>query len=75
MPDPTLEAFARSGDPARSALVDDVDRMALASNLGRLSEHGVSLAQVTDTLEADGVSAFMTSYDELLATVASKLHR
>ena len=75
MPDPTLEAFARSGDPARSALVDDVDRMALALNLGRLSEHGVSLAQVTDTLEADGVTAFMTSYDELLATVASKLHR
>jgi transaldolase len=75
MPDPTLESFARSGDPSRSALADDATRAALASHLGQLSEIGISLTSVTDTLEADGVAAFMASYDELLTTVASKLQR
>jgi transaldolase len=75
MPDPTLEAFARGGDPSRSALSNDASRTALASHLEQLADVGISLSEITDTLERDGVTAFVTSYDELLATVASKLQR
>jgi len=75
MPDPTLEAFSRKGEPSRSELANDEIRNALASNLQRLDELDIALSDVTDTLERDGVTAFITSYDELLATVAGKLPR
>ena len=75
MPDPTLEAFASSGDPSRSALANEHSRLILARNLNELANVGISLGDVTDTLERDGVAAFVTSYDELLQTVAGKLQR
>ena len=75
MPDPTLEAFSRAGEPRRSALADERLRSELAANLHVLEDLGISLTEVTDTLERDGVEAFMTSYDELLSTVAGKLSR
>lgn len=73
MPDPTLEKFATDGDPSKSLLADDAKRTALASMLDDLQGEGVSLAEVTQQLEDDGVAAFVAAYDELLATVASKL--
>ena len=33
----------------------------------------VSLSEVTDALERDGVAAFINSYEELLDTVSNKL--
>ncbi len=33
----------------------------------------VSLADVTERLEVDGVNAFVSSYDELLTTVSKKI--
>ena len=75
MPDPTLETFARSGEPGRSLLAQDETRVALAAHLGQLLDLGISLSDITNSLESDGVAAFMASYDELLATVASKLQR
>lgn len=75
MPDPTLEAFARIGEPSRSALAHEDSRAALVANLQELGALGISLSDITSTLELDGVAAFVASYDELLATVASKLQR
>ncbi|MGH9020306.1 MAG: transaldolase [Acidimicrobiales bacterium] len=70
MPDATLAAAFDHGDFDRSALLDPVTTDDVASALSRLD--GVDLDHVTARLEADGVEAFASSYDELLATVATK---
>jgi transaldolase len=70
MPDATLLAALDHGDFDASVLRDQETR---ASQVARLSAlpHEVSLADVTATLERDGVAAFVQSYDEVLATVAA----
>ena len=70
MPDATLDAALDHGRFAASLLVDVAVRRAEASRLDGLAPD-VSLAAVTAQLERDGVTAFVTSYEEVLATVAA----
>ena len=72
MPDVTLEAAMVRGDFAKSLLASPLTRSQTASLLSVLPE-GCSLSDVTARLEREGVDAFVNSYEELLAIVASKL--
>jgi len=72
MPDATLAATLERGDFASSLLLTKESAHETADALGALGDD-VSLEDVTTRLEADGVTAFVDSYDELLATVAAKL--
>jgi transaldolase len=71
MPDATLAAVLDHGDFATSRLLNDESVRALASSLDDLPE-SVSLSVATEKLEIDGVAAFVTSYEDLLKTVAQK---
>ncbi len=70
MPDATLDAALDHGRFAESLLVDPDIRRAAAARLDSL-DPDVSLSAVTAQLERDGVAAFVTSYEEVLATVAT----
>jgi transaldolase len=73
MPDPTLELYAIRGDAGKSQIADSKKREVLRQVINSLPDEGVSLEDITQKLEDDGVAAFMLSYDEVLETVASKL--
>lgn len=72
MPDPTLRLALEKGDFSKSLLSDSTQRTQTAALLDTLPR-GVSLDEVTEKLENDGVESFVQSHDELLETVASKL--
>ena len=72
MPDATLAATLDHGNFAASELRSDESIEAAAALLEQLPDN-VSLAAVTEKLEIDGVTAFVTSYEELLATVKGKI--
>jgi len=72
MPDATLAAVLEHADFTQSTLLDREDVAASAALVDDVGAD-VSLAEVTDRLERDGVQAFVDSYEELLATVAAKL--
>jgi transaldolase len=74
MPDATLEGVLDHGDFTASHLLSDRDVTAAAGLLSELPS-GISLGAVTEKLEIDGVAAFVSSYEELLATVASKIEK
>jgi transaldolase len=69
IPDSTLEAFLDHGTVARN-LDRDVDQAHAV--IGSLGAVGVDLADVTRTLEDEGVAAFSKSFDELLASLQGK---
>ncbi|HEV2428149.1 MAG TPA: transaldolase [Acidimicrobiales bacterium] len=73
MPDATLAEAAARGGEGPSALATPAATDERAAALDRLD--GIDLDAVTAKLEADGVTAFIASYDESLALVASKLDR
>ena len=70
MPLATMRSFQDHGDP-RITVTDDALRDARAM-LGDLRGLGVSLDNVTQTLRDQGVAAFEQSFDELLASIASR---
>jgi len=72
MPDTTLGATLDHGNFSSSELRNDESIAKAAALLDQLPPV-VSLAAVTEKLEVDGVSAFVTSYEELLATVKEKM--
>lgn len=72
MPDLTLASVLDHGDFSISLLADAQSTAIAAAVLNGLGAD-VSLASVTEQLEEDGVAAFASAYDELLATVASKI--
>jgi len=72
MPDATLDAAMAHGDFSHSLLATPVSLADTASLLATLPA-SVSLDEVTEQLERDGVDAFVNSYEELLGIVASKL--
>ena len=72
MPDATLEGVLDHGDFSRSLLLSDESIAREASRLFQLPEN-VSLDAVTEKLETDGVNSFVSSYEELLATVTAKI--
>ena len=70
MPDPTIEAFADHGVVARTVDADlDEARAALAE----VEAQGISLGDVTNQLEVDGVKAFSESFDSLIGTIDERL--
>ena len=74
MPDATLSAALDHGHFDNSLLATPETIVASAGLLDLLPAD-ISLKDVTDRLEAEGVDSFAKSYEELLGTVASKLSR
>ncbi len=74
MPDATLAAVIDHGDFSTSLLSSDESIARSAAQLNELPDN-VSLEEVTDRLERDGVSMFVDSYEELLQTVMAKVKR
>ncbi|MGH3732938.1 MAG: transaldolase [Acidimicrobiales bacterium] len=72
MPDKTLADALDHGDFATSYLLNDETCDATAALLKNLAPD-VDLARVSQQLEAEGVASFAKAYDELLATVSSKM--
>ena len=69
LPDATAEAFLDHGTVART--VDKgVDEA--RETLERIEALGIDMADVAATLEAEGVAAFVKSYDELLQALQDK---
>ena len=72
LPEATLEAFADHGTLART--VDTVEAIARAhTTWGALAAVGVDMEDVANTLEAEGVASFVKSFEELLATLQSRV--
>jgi transaldolase len=69
LPEPTLDAFEDHGTLATTITRGVQDAQA---TLERLAAVGIDLRQTADVLEAEGVAAFASSYDELLALLQAR---
>jgi transaldolase len=69
MPDPTIEAFVDHGTVARTI---DQGVEAARAHLEKLEAAGVSMANVAQVLEDEGVAAFAKSFDELMQALSDK---
>lgn len=69
MPEATIDAFLDHGRVERTL---DADPTAAQAVLDQLAAVGVDLDDVARTLEDEGVAAFATSFDDLLATLRAK---
>jgi transaldolase len=69
LPDATIAAFVDHGTLARTvdADVDEAQR-----DLERIEALGISMEDVANTLEEEGVAAFVKSYDELIQALTDK---
>ncbi|WP_419919439.1 transaldolase [Candidatus Poriferisocius sp.] len=72
LPDATLEAFLDHGTPARTV---DADPDIARAVLDRVSGVGVDLEAVAGRLENEGVSAFVRSFEDLLASLVATADR
>ena len=68
-PTATIKAFLESGTVARTVDSDYAGAHKVMTDLAAL---GVDIDTITAKLEEDGIASFMTSYDDLLATVDGK---
>ena len=71
MPDQTIEAFLDHGTVARSVDADPADSRRI---LDRLGELGVDMADVSRTLENEGVASFAKSFEEVMQVLTDKAH-
>ncbi len=69
VPQQTLEAFRDHGQ-AKQTLTEDLDQARFV--LQSLEELGISMDQVTQELEDEGVKAFADSYNSLLETIEKR---
>ncbi len=69
MPVPTIEAFLDHGTVARSV---DQDYAAAHAVVDGLADLGISLDEITATLETEGIDSFSKSFADLLAGVEGK---
>jgi transaldolase len=69
MPEGTLDAFLHHGIVARTV---DADPARARGRLGRVEAAGIDLADVSATLEDEGVASFAKSFDQLLHVLADK---
>jgi transaldolase len=69
LPDATIEAFADHGTLTRRV---DADVDEAEATWRQLGEIGVDLADVSDTLEREGVTNFEKSFSELLDALQAK---
>ena len=69
LPEATLVAFERHGTVARTVDhgIDDAHRL-----FDSLSDLGIEIDEVTQTLEREGVAAFEHSFDDVLASLTDK---
>lgn len=72
MPEKTLNALADHGNGAPSIEGTYEESHAI---INKLAELGINLKDVTDKLEADGVAAFIKSWDSVLSDVQSGIDR
>ncbi len=70
LPPETFLAYRDHGDPS---LRIDAAMASAAELLDRLRRAGLSLAEVTEFLEKDGVAKFTASYQAVLASIETKL--
>ena len=68
-PESTLKAFAEHGELGPELRADGGDS---GHVLGRFRQAGVDLDALAAKLQKDGAAAFVTSWQELLAVIASK---
>jgi transaldolase len=66
----TLNAFKDHGKVPGETVRDSLDDAAAA--LGRLKALGINLDTITEKLQQDGVTAFATSFDQLLGALEKK---
>ena len=71
MPEATLQAVADHGDVTGDTVTGRYEDA--QAKLDRLADVGVSLDDVTDELEAQGVSKFEASWTDLVATTTQGL--
>ena len=69
MPDQTIDAFVDHGTVRRTI---DADPDGARHALDALGSAGIDMADVSRTLEEEGVAAFTKSYDELLQVLSDK---
>lgn len=72
LPEPTLHAFADHGTVAVT-ITEGLERSRAEWNA--LASFGVDVNEVASRLEADGVSSFIQSFEDLLAALAAKASR
>jgi len=73
MPEATLQAVAEHGKVQGDMVRGGYEAArAVLDGLGRV---GVDMAEVADTLEAQGIASFATSWDELIALVTAQLEK
>ena len=72
MPEKTLNALADHGNGAPSIQGTYEESHAI---MNKLAELGINIKDVTDKLEADGVAAFIKSWDTVLADVQAGIDR
>src|SRR4029077_14037025 len=70
LPPETLNAFKDHGKVPGETVADSLDEAAAA--LGRLKALGIDLEAITEKLQQDGVTAFATSFDQLIAALEKK---
>ena len=70
LPPETLNAFKDHGQVAGETVRDSLDDA--AASLGRLKALGINLDIITEKLQQDGVTAFATSFDQLLGALEKK---
>jgi transaldolase len=70
LPPETLNAFKDHGKVPGETVRDSLDDAAAA--LGRLKALGINLDTITERLQQDGVTAFATSFDQLLGALEKK---
>jgi Transaldolase. len=70
MPLETIEAFQDHGEVRGDTVLEDVE--GARQLFDDLAAAGVDYADVTATLEAEGVQKFADSYNELTANIRSK---
>lgn len=70
LPEPTLESFQAHGRVHRTI---DADMATMRTIWEELSVAGIDMADVAATLETEGVSSFIKSFEDLIATLEEKV--
>ena len=70
MPEGTLKAFAEHG---RLGTILSADGGECEEVLARFSKTGINVFALADRLQDEGAKAFVKSWDELMAVIASKI--
>jgi len=70
IPPPTLDAFRSHGRVSGATVVAGVDEARAA--LSKLIQLGIDVGAIAEELQADGVAAFASAYDSVLAGLERK---